>query len=299
MTFNEGVRADSGRVRTSRGGGRGLAIGGGLGGGGLVLVVVVMLLTGQNPASLLGGGGDTTGQGAEPGIDLSHCQTGADANEHTECRMVLTADALDVHWDGVMAEQTSQDYVMPGFEIFQDSVATGCGSATAAVGPFYCPPDSSVYLDLGFFDQLETQLGAQNAPLAQMYIVAHEWGHHAQHSLGTMEGADRTDTGPSGDAVRLELQADCYAGMFIGDAATTVDPDSGETFLQQPTAAEVRTALDAAAAVGDDRIQESAGQEVSPHSWTHGSAEQRMNWFVTGYEQGTLQACDTFAVQTP
>src|SRR5690606_23767830 len=142
MTFNEGVRGSSRRVRTSSGGrGRGMAIGGGLGGGGLILVLAIMLLTGQNPAELLDGG--TSQGGSEPGMDLSHCETGADANEHTECRMVLTADALDVYWEGTMAEQTRQEYVMPGFEIFTGSVATGCGSATSAVGPFYCPADSS------------------------------------------------------------------------------------------------------------------------------------------------------------
>src|SRR5690625_689723 len=295
MTFNGGVRGDAGRVRTSRGR-RGMAIGGGLGGGGLIVVVLVMLLTGQDPAGLLGGGG---GGDAGPGQDLSHCRTGADANAHTECRMVLTADALDVYWDGVMSEQTTGAYTPPGFTIFTDSVQTGCGAATSAVGPFYCPADSSVFLDLGFFDQLESQLGAQNAPLAQMYIVAHEWGHHTQHMLGTMESVDRQDTGPSGDAVRLELQADCYAGMFIGAAATTIDPDTGQAFLRELTADQVRTALDAAAGVGDDRIQESAGREVQPHTWTHGSAEQRTRWFTTGYREGRLQACDTFAAQTP
>jgi len=273
-----------------------MAIGGGIGGGGLLVLLAVMLLTGQNPASLLDGGGGSPAEGG--GVDLSHCQTGADANEHTECRMVLTADALDVYWDGAMAE-VGEDYVMPGFEIFTGSVDTACGSATAAVGPFYCPADSSVYLDLGFFGQLESQLGARNAPLAQIYIVAHEWGHHAQHSLGIMDSADRTDTGPSGDAVRTELQADCFAGMFVGAAAGTVDPDSGETFLREPTRDEVASALEAAAAVGDDRIQRTAGQDVTPHTWTHGSAEQRTRWFTTGYERGTLQACDTFAVATP
>src|SRR5690606_5718205 len=179
---------------------------------------------------------------AAPGLDLRNCQTGADANARTECRMVLTADALDVYWDGAMAEQAGGSYVMPGFTIFTDAVDTGCGAATSAVGPFYCPADSSVYLDIGFFDQLETQLGAQNAPLAQMYIVAHEWGHHTQHLLGTMSSADTRDTGPTGDAVRLELQADCFAGLFIGAAATTVDPDTAETFLQEPTADQVPTA---------------------------------------------------------
>lgn len=293
MTFNEGVRADSRRVRTSRGG-RGMAIGGGLGGGALLVAVVVMLLTGQDPSSLLPSGGQDQNQG-QPGADLSHCETGADANEHVECRMVLSADALDVYWNRTLPAQADLAYEMPGFELFTGSVATGCGSATSAVGPFYCPADSTVYLDLDFFDQLETQLGARNAPLAQMYIVGHEWGHHIQNQLGTMATADRSEAGADSDGVRLELQADCYAGMFIGAAATTVDPDSGETFLRTPTQDEVRSALEAAAAVGDDRIQQGAGREVTPHTWTHGSAEQRMAWFTTGYEQDSIDSCDTFA----
>lgn len=297
MTFNEGVRADSRRVRSSRGG-RGMAIGGGLGGGALLVAVVVMLLTGQDPSSLLPSGSPGQGQG-QPGTDLSHCETGADANQHVECRMVLSADALDVYWDRTLPAQADLTYEMPGFELFTGSVTTGCGSASSAVGPFYCPTDSTVYLDLAFFDQLETQLGARNAPLAQMYIVGHEWGHHIQNQLGTMASADRSQTGVDSDGVRLELQADCYAGMFIGAAATTVDPDSGETFLRTPTQDEVRSALEAAAAVGDDRIQEGAGREVTPHTWTHGSAEQRMAWFSTGYEQDSIASCDAFAVAQP
>lgn len=297
MTFNEGVRGDSRRVRTARGR-RGMAIGGGLGGGALLVAVVVMLLTGQDPTSLLPTGSPDP-QHEQPGTDLSHCRTGTDANAHVECRMVLTADALDVYWDRALPAQADLGYEMPGFQLFTDSVATACGPATSAVGPFYCPADSTVYLDLDFFDQLESQLGAQNAPLAQMYIVGHEWGHHIQNQLGTMAAADRSTTGAQSDGVRLELQADCYAGMFIGAAATTVDPDSGETFLRPPTPDEVRSALDAAAAVGDDRIQQGAGHEVTPHTWTHGSAEQRTTWFTTGYQQNRLATCDTFAVAQP
>ena len=135
----------------------------------------------------------------------------------------------------------------------------------------------------------------ENAPLAQIYIVAHEWGHHIQNQTGAMGQANRQDTGPLSDGVRLELQADCYAGMFVGEAASTVDPDTGTTFLVPPTREEVQSALDAAAAVGDDHIQSQSGQVTNPESWTHGSSESRMNWFATGYEQGSMQACDTFA----
>ncbi|GAA1637305.1 KPN_02809 family neutral zinc metallopeptidase [Georgenia ruanii] len=287
MTFNDDVRADTSRVR--RGGGKGIAVGGGAG----LVALLVLLFTGQDISRFLPGGQQT----AAPAQDFAHCVTGADANRYTDCRMVYTADALDQYWLAALPEQGGVQYREPTFQLFEGQVATGCGSATSAVGPFYCPPDESVYLDLGFFDQLETQLGAENAPLAQEYIVAHEWGHHIQNQLGTMATIDQRSTGPQSDGVRLELQADCYAGLWVGHAASVVDPDSGQTFLQPPTPEQIGDALDAAAAVGDDRIQAGAGQQVNPESWTHGSSEQRVRWFTTGYEQGTLAACDTFAAQ--
>ncbi|TRW45732.1 neutral zinc metallopeptidase [Georgenia yuyongxinii] len=288
MTFNEGVRADTGRVRRSRGG-RGAAIGGGAG----LLALLIYLVTGQDVGGLLGG----TEQPTQQQVSSEDCQTGADANASTDCRMVFTGEGLDEYWVAALPDQTGIQYQEPGFELFEGSVATGCGNATSAVGPFYCPPDASVYLDIGFFDQLESQLGAENAPLAQMYIVAHEFGHHIQNQQGTMATIDRQDTGPESDGVRLELQADCYAGMWVGQAANVVDPDSGETLIQPPTREQVNDAIDAAAAVGDDRIQAGAGQQVNPDTWTHGAAEQRVRWFTTGYEQGSMEACDTFAAE--
>jgi uncharacterized protein len=287
MTFNEGVRADPGRVRRSRGG-RGAAAGGGLG----LVALLIYLFTGTD---ILGGGGEPTTTQETASVD--NCETGADANESTDCRMVFTGEGLDEYWVAALPEQAGIQYQEPDFELFEQSVSTGCGNATSAVGPFYCPPDTTVYLDVGFFDQLESQLGAENAPLAQMYIVAHEFGHHIQNQQGTMATIDRQDTGPGSDGVRLELQADCYAGMWVGQAANVVDPDSGETLIQPPTREQVNDAIDAAAAVGDDRIQAGAGQQVNPDTWTHGAAEQRVQWFITGYEQGSMAACDTFAAQ--
>ncbi|WP_127126137.1 neutral zinc metallopeptidase [Georgenia sp. SYP-B2076] len=284
MTFNEGIRTDPNRVRRSRGG-KGAAVGGGLG----LVVLVVYLLTGTNISGLVGG--DTPAQ--EGGAASGECVGAEAANTNVECRMVATAEALDAYWGAALPEQAGIQYAQPAFQTFTGSVTTGCGDATSAVGPFYCPPDTSVYLDTGFFDQLE-QLGAENAPLAQEYIVAHEWGHHIQNQVGTMATIDRQGTGASSDGVRLELQADCYAGLWVGHAANVVDPETGVTFLQPPTRQQVQDALGAAAAVGDDRIQAGAGQQVNPDTWTHGSAEQRVRWFSTGYEQGTMAACDTF-----
>ena len=178
--------------------------------------------------------------------------------------------------------------------LFTQSVSTGCGSATSATGPFYCPPDQIIYVDVTFFDELESRFGASGGPLAQMYVVAHEWGHHVQNLAGTLQAAQDGQTGPTSNSVRTELQADCFAGAWVGEAANTED-DNGVTFLQQPTAADVADALSAAAAVGDDRIQEATQGQVSPHTFTHGSSEQRQAWFTTGYEQGPA-ACDTFGI---
>ena len=166
------------------------------------------------------------------------------------------------------------------------SIQTGCGGATSAVGPFYCPNDRYVYIDLGFFDQLQSQLGARGGPLAEAYILAHEYGHHVQNLTGVLRSANR-DTGPQGGQVRVELQADCYAGLWVGNAL-----DTG--FIEEITRQDVADALDAAAAVGDDRIQERAQGRVVPESWTHGSAEQRQSWFVRGIEGSGPQSCDTF-----
>ncbi|MGC5629677.1 KPN_02809 family neutral zinc metallopeptidase [Georgenia sp. Z1344] len=295
MTFRDSASGSGGSEGVRRRGrGRGGAAAAG-GGGLAVVALVIYLLTGQDLGGLMGGGGG--GGGAAPAEEetLGDC-TGADANTDVDCRMVLTWGSLHDVWAVTLPEQADLEHRNPEFILFQDSVGTGCGNATSAVGPFYCPPDESAYIDTGFFDQLETQLGAENAPLAQMYILAHEYGHHVQNETGVMATANRTDTGPQSDGVRLELQADCYAGIWVNHASTVPQEETGEPMLVEPTTEEIQDALDAASAVGDDRIQSGAGQEVNPETWTHGSSEQRMHWFTVGYEGGTMQDCDTFAV---
>ncbi|QWW18750.1 neutral zinc metallopeptidase [Schaalia sp. 19OD2882] len=301
MSFNEGVRSDSGRVSSSRGGrtGRGVALGGG---GSIIALIAVFLLsqyTGIDLTGLLGQGGSfSESTTTTPGIDLSACTTGRAANERTECRMVTTADSLDIVWTTQMAGQAPQThYRAPGFTLFENAVSTGCGNATSATGPFYCPTDASVYLDLNFFAQMERDFGAENAPLAQEYVVAHEWGHHIQNLMGTFGIHDAHQAGADGEGVRMELQADCYAGIWMHWASRTIDPDSGVTFLKQPTRAQIDDALKTAASIGDDRIQERYQGRATPDTWTHGAAEQRARWLMTGLETGSVAACDTFSAE--
>ena len=290
MTFNDDARIDTSRA-SKRSGGRkgGIAIGGGLG---AVALVLLGQLLGVDLSGLTGGGGGSSA--SETTESLERCADASLANTDIECRMVGTADSLDDFWATTYPELTQAEYRPSHVTLFEDAVGTGCGNATSAVGPFYCPADEGIYLDVAFFEDLRTRLGADGGAFAQMYVVAHEWGHHVSNLTGAMAAADRSGSGPTSDAVRLELQADCYAGAWAGAASTTTD-DRGVTLIEPPTDAQIADALDAAAAVGDDRIQEAATGQVSPESWTHGSAEQRQRWFTAGYEGGAA-ACTTFEV---
>lgn len=297
MTFQGGGRFEGGRVESRRGGrGRGIAVGGGL--GGLVLVALVVLLGGDPSQLLRGSAGDGGGEQVSQVGDCSAEQ----ANSDRTCRLSATVQSLDAYWEQALPAagvQASAEQVQPGVVEFQQATDTGCGAASASTGPFYCPPDRTIYLDLSFYDLLASQYGSSGGPLAEMYVVAHEYGHHVQNLTGVFDRTDRSGTGDDSDSVRVELQADCYAGLWAGHAATTVDPDTGVTFLEPVTSGQLADALSAAAAVGDDHIQQQSGGGVDPDTWTHGSSEQRQRWFTTGYEQGTLAACDTFAVAEP
>ena len=309
MTFNPNAEIRSDNVAGTgsgggsrpgrRGGSGGGRRGGGLkigGAGGAVLLVVVVLCTvmGNNPLDLLGGP-STRGPVAE-GSSLEHCLTGADANERDDCLVQATVESGDSLW-ARLGPQEGIDFVEAQGRVFSGSVQTGCGAATADIGPFYCPADMTLYVDVAFFDALSSQYGADDGQLAKMYVVAHEYGHHIQHLDGTMQAADRSRTGPQSEVVRLELQADCYAGVWAHHAANTTD-DDGNTMLLPLTTADIESALSAASAVGDDHLQgEVARGQVQPETWTHGSSEQRRSWFTTGYEEGTVASCDTFSAE--
>ena len=284
MTFDPNARLDPGQITDRRGlGGRG---GLALGGGGLGLIVLlVYTLLGGNPndlGSVLTDPGAVTGPG---GTALAtDCQTGQDANARDDCRILGYVNSVQAYWTDALSA-TGATYQPVDTVLFTDATTTGCGVASAASGPFYCPADELVYLDLGFFDELRTRLGATGGSLAQGYVIAHEYGHHVQDLLGELD-AGGGDSGANGGSVRTELQADCYAGVWTNHATST-------GFLQVISQAEIADALDAAAAVGDDRIQQETSGRVNPESWTHGSSEQRQTWFMTGEQRGDPAACDT------
>ncbi|MBT1678409.1 KPN_02809 family neutral zinc metallopeptidase [Curtobacterium aurantiacum] len=292
MTFNDDSQLRGGKVKRR---GRTTAIGGGAVGVGAIVVFLIMQFTGVDLSGIVGGGnGLTTIQQEGESPDAApECRTGRDANLRVECRMEGAAESLDAYWTSE-ARSLGITYSGPEFFLFQDSTDTACGQASAATGPFYCPPDRAIFLDTAFYDDLQSQYGSSGGPLAQMYVVAHEWGHHVQQLQGSFASTDRSGTGASSDSVRIELQADCYAGAWVGDAATTEDAN-GETFFEPITRAQITDALSAASAVGDDSIQERATGRVDPDSFTHGSSEQRQRWFLRGYQQGAT-SCDTLSI---
>lgn len=292
MTFNDDSQLRGGKVKRR---GRTTAIGGGAVGVGAIVVFLILQFTGFDVSGIVGGGnGLTTIQQGGESVDAApECRTGRDANLRVECRMEGAAESLDAYWTSE-ARSLGISYTAPEFFLFQDSTDTSCGQASAATGPFYCPPDRAVFLDTAFYDDLQSQYGSSGGPLAQMYVVAHEWAHHIQQLQGSFANTDRSGTGASSGSVRVELQADCYAGAWVGDAATTEDAN-GETFFEPITRSQITDALSAASAVGDDSIQERATGRVDPDSFTHGSSEQRQRWFLRGYQQGAT-SCDTLSI---
>jgi uncharacterized protein len=298
VRYNPRARLDSSQVQRGGGfgggggfpvgGGGGLRVGGGIGG---VLVLVVIFLVTQ----FAGGGGVPSGDPG--GASLDRCTTGRMANQDQDCALVADVNSIQSFWSAALPRQGGVQYTPARTILFTGNVSTGCGAATADVGPFYCPVDKHVYLDTTFFeDMLQGRLGARGGEFSRAYVLAHEYGHHVQDLLGTMSRV-RTQQGAGSDAVRLELQADCYAGIWTRHATTAPDA-GGQPYILDLTQDDVARALDAAAAVGDDRIQRRSSGRVDPESWTHGSAEQRMRWFTTGMDKGTLRACDTFSAGT-
>ncbi len=293
MRFRRNARLDTGQVTDVRGrrmGGGGLAMGGG--GLGLAGIVIYLLITLLSPEGGLGGqlaplDDRSVGRGDTPSEISQECRTGADANERQDCRIVGVVNSVQQFWNGVYQRSGGQ-YPYADTVFFTSQVQTQCGTASSQVGPFYCPADQQVYIDLDFFDELQSRFGAGGAPFAQAYVIAHEYGHHVQNQQGVLESIRGDRQGPESKAVRAELQADCYAGVWAANAVST-------GLIEELTQADINDGLDAASAIGDDRIQERTQGQVNPETWTHGSSEQRRRWFSRGYENGKPAACDTFS----
>ncbi|HSK27282.1 MAG TPA: neutral zinc metallopeptidase [Jiangellales bacterium] len=294
MKFNRNARLDPSQVSDQRGrrGGGGIAVGGGL--GGLVLLLIV-LLTGGDPGDLVGTGQPPAASDGAAGNLREECKLVADLERNPDCRYVLYVNSVQSFWDAEFARRGAT-YTPAETNVFTGGVQTGCGAASSAVGPFYCPADGEVYLDLGFYEELQTKFGGQGGDFAEAYVLAHEYGHHIQNLTGQMQQV-RSQQGPESDAVRLELQADCYAGVWAFHAVNTPGPD-GQPLILELTQEDIAEGLNAAQTVGDDWIQERFQGTVTPETWTHGSSEQRQRWFLVGYEQGDLTACDTFSAAT-
>lgn len=300
MSFNENVQINAGRARGGGGGGmggRGLAIGGGGGGCCLLIVAIVLALLGVNPMTVLGGSTGETGQQQSQSEDgsLDNCRSGADANSNDDCLVRAVVASANSVWTDLAPEANIQ-FTPPTGRIFSGQTNTGCGAASADVGPFYCPADQVIYIDTSFYQDLTTRFGADGGQLAKEYVIAHEFGHHIQNLQGTMGRIDQSQQGEDSDSVRLELQADCYAGVWANHATSAKD-ENGQAFLQPLSSDDINSALSAASAVGDDHIQKDvSGGQVNPETWTHGSSEERRTWFTKGYGSGDPKSCDTFSV---
>ena len=288
MTFNEGMQIDTSTASSSGGmGGMAMAVGGGLGG---LLILLVALFFGVDPGRVMNQQQMNTGGYSAPGFDLSQCKTGADANKYVQCRVVATGNSVDAVWHQLMP-----GYTRPHVRLFTGQVDTGCGPATTAVGPFYCPVDQTAYFDTDFFQELVDKFGSSGGPFAQEYVVAHEYGHHVQQLQG------HPGPRPAGCAGRRrQRRAHGVTGGLLRRhlGALRVDGQAGKhgvPYLQPLSDKDIADALSAAASVGDDRIQKETTGRVNPESWTHGSAAQRQKWFTIGYQTGDPHQCDTFA----
>jgi predicted metalloprotease len=304
MRFNEGAGLDTSDVSDLRGsggggfgGGRGLAVGGGgLGVVGLIVVVLFQLLGGGGSggtggSGLTGFGGIGENQSADNSQLAQECRTGADANRSVECAVVADVDSIQDYWTQVLGSR----YQRTDTVFFSGQVQTQCGAASSGTGPFYCPADQLVYIDLSFYDELTQRFGAEGGLFVDAYVLAHEYGHHVQALLGISDQVKAGVTGPTSGSVRLELQADCFAGTWANHAETVPD-ESGQPLIADITDDDIARALDAAGRIGDDFIQQNlGGGQVDQRSFTHGSSEQRQRWFTTGYRTGDPAQCDTFA----
>ena len=296
-------RVDVGGVDDRRGGGGfgggGLALGGGAGVVGLIVYLIFNVLGGGAGGGGTGGLGIPIQSGGQVGSNgqtetreqlQQRCNSSGALEKYTDCRLIKVYNVADTVWSQEF-ERRGLPYQRPKSVFFTQATRTGCGNASASTGPFYCPPDQELYFDLNFLQQLQDRFGAQGQ-FAQAYIVAHEFGHHLQTILGTepkvRAAQERNPSLANRYSVALELQADCYAGVWANLA------DASQQNGLNLTQDNIVEAQRAASAVGDDRIQQRTQGRVNPESYTHGTAQQRSDWFTTGYRSGDISKCDTF-----
>ena len=277
--------------RRGMGGRGGLAVGGGgIGVVGLIIYILVSVLGGGNvdTTGLVPQDGSVQEQGSGQSDLGTRCNTEGAIEKYDDCFLVKVYNEINEVWDAEFG-RAGESYEQPGLVFFTQGVSTGCGQASSQVGPFYCPPDQGIFIDIGFLEQLQQQFGAEGR-YAQAYILAHEAGHHLQTLFGTerkVRAAQQSNPGQQNElSIAMELQADCYAGVW-----SKLADDAGNVSVGE---AEIDQALEAAAAVGDDRIQQKTQGRVDPEAWTHGSAAQRKQWFSKGRSSGDLNSCDTF-----
>ncbi|MCO1582392.1 neutral zinc metallopeptidase [Crossiella sp. SN42] len=303
MRFNEDAELDVSQVEDlggSGGGGVGSRVaigGGGLGVVGLLIWFLLSQFGGGALPSVPGGAADRDsvprGEMVNSGKLAEKCRTGADANRSQDCAAIASINSIQGYWTDVFA-RSGRTYRKATTNFFNGAVRTGCGNADSAVGPFYCPADNEVYIDLSFFKELQDRFGAAGGTFVEAYVLAHEYGHHVQNLLGTSDQVRGNATGPESGSVRLELQADCYAGAWAKHA-TTVPTPSGKPLIAEITDDDIKRALDAAARIGDDFIQSQLnGRKPDPSQFSHGSSKQRQKWFSTGLKTGNPASCNTF-----
>ncbi|GAA5163417.1 KPN_02809 family neutral zinc metallopeptidase [Amycolatopsis dongchuanensis] len=302
MRFDDNAGLDTSEVDDLRGGGGGIGGRVALGGGGLGVVGLIIYFVlsqlggvGTTGSSSVGLGQLGSGQQISNSTLSQECRTGADANRNHDCAVVAIINSIQDYWTDQFA-RSGRTYRKVPTNFFNGSVRTGCGGATSDTGPFYCPADSEVYIDLSFFQELQTRFGAEGGPFAEAYVLAHEYGHHVQNLLGTSDRVGN-GTGPTSGSVRLELQADCYAGVW-GNHATTTPSSSGRPLITEITQDDIQRALDTASRIGDDYIQKNLGNgKIDTSQFTHGTSAQREKWFNTGFTTGDPARCDTFGAR--
>lgn len=324
VKFNDSASLNTGQISDQRGstggmggggfGGGGMGIPIGKAGGGIGLIVAIILIAIQLFGGKFGGGSDAgtnTGsasggssllqQAADTGTNVnasslaSECKTGADANTKDDCRVVGFVNSIQDYWANQF-KSSGKSYPEALTVFYSQAISTGCGQGSSGMGPFYCPADNQVYIDLSFWQDLKTQFGTNGGVFAEGYVLAHEYGHHIQALLGTSDRVGQ-DTGPTSGSVRLELQADCYAGVWANNATKTPGPN-GQILITDITDQDINDALDTASKIGDDYIQTHLGSGQSdPSQYTHGTSAQREKWFKQGYTTGDPAQCDTFGAK--